>query len=62
MEEFEHGNGGSCIFDQFTYLISTGMHTSINHSNCSNGVWGKGKKAEAQMWSQFVMDWLAFLY
>lgn len=47
MEEFEHGNGGSFIFYQFTFLISTGMHTSVNHSNCSNGAWGKGKKAEA---------------
>lgn len=59
---FEHGNGGSFIFYQFAYLISTGIHTSINHSNCSNGVWGKEKKAEAQIWSQLVMDWLAALY
>lgn len=47
MEESEHGNGGSCIFYQFTFLMSSGIHISVNHSNCSNGVWGKGEKAEA---------------
>lgn len=44
---FEHVNGGSFIFYQFAYLISTGIHRNINLSNCSNGVWGKERKAEA---------------
>lgn len=47
MNGFERGNGGSFIFYQFAYLISTGTYTSTNHCNCSNGVWGKEKKAEA---------------